>query len=69
MAGVPIGISQSVKQQVMGWAAEELFQLGARDIFLSTMPNPGLSPIQPPKQWVLQVLSLRVKWLRGENDL
>jgi hypothetical protein len=34
----------------------------------SAVPRPALRPTQPPNQWILEVLSLGVKWPKREAD-
>jgi hypothetical protein len=37
-------------------------------IFFSTVPRPALGLTQPPTQWVLEALSMGVKWPEHEAD-
>jgi hypothetical protein len=52
----------------MGYIAGVLFPTGVGNFLFSIAPRPILGPTQPPSQWILGIVSFRVKCQERQTD-
>jgi hypothetical protein len=53
---------------VAGCGPNDLGSAGSRIFYFITMSRDDMKPIQPPVEWVPEVLSPELKWLEHEGD-